>query len=201
MAEIAGLVLAAGKGSRMGQPKATIMDIDGVPWLARAANLLKTAGANPVMLALGAEAERAVTFVPEWSHHIVVQAWREGIGASLRESLTSLDQLPDTVTAVVVTLVDLPSAHVAAANRLIGSSWTEADLRRATYEKRPGHPVLIGRSHWLPLANQLRGETGARAYLEAHGVVEIDCTDIGGGDDVDYFVEKQSRESEPPSTS
>lgn len=194
MAEIAGLVLAAGSGSRMGQAKASIVDIDGVPWVVRAANLLRNAGADPVIVALGAEAEKAVNFVPEWSQHIVVQAWQEGIGASLRESLTALDQLSDAVTAVLVTLVDLPSAQVAAAKRLVETSWDDTDIRRATYSESPGHPVLIGRSHWRPLANRLRGDTGARAYLEDHGVVEIDCTDIGGGDDIDWFVEGFSHE-------
>lgn len=187
MADIAGLVLAAGSGSRMGQPKATIVDFEGVPWVARAARFLKNTGAAPIIVALGADLEKAVNFVPEWSQHIAVQAWHEGIGASLRESLISLDRLPGTITAVLVTLVDLPSAHVASATRLIGAGWTDTDLRRATYHGKPGHPVLIGRAHWLPLAKQLKGDTGARAFLEAHGAIEIDCTDIGGGEDVDFF--------------
>lgn len=190
MADIAGLVLAAGSGSRMGQPKATIVDSEGVPWVVRAASFLQSTGASPVVIALGADLEKAVSFLPEWSQHIAVQTWREGIGASLRESLISLDRLPKTVTAVLVTLVDLPSAHVASATRLIGTGWTDTDLRRATYHGKPGHPVLIGRAHWISLANNLKGDTGARAFLEAHGVIEVDCTDIGGGEDIDFLVER-----------
>jgi len=187
MTDIAGLVLAAGSGSRMGQPKATIVDDEGIPWVTRAASFLRNAGAAPVIVALGADLEKAVHLLPDWSHHIAVQAWQEGIGASLRESLISLGRLPETVTAVLVTLVDLPSAHVASATRLMGTGWTDTALRRAMYHGKPGHPVLIGRAHWLPLSNQLNGDTGAQAFLKAHGAIEVDCTDIGGGEDVDFL--------------
>ena len=58
-------------------------------------------------------------------------------------------------------------------------------LARAVYGGEPGHPVLVGRAHWRPLADAVRGDTGAGPYLRAHAAVAVDCTDLGGGDDVD----------------
>lgn len=171
----------------MCQPKATIIGQDGVPWVARAVQLLAGAGADPVYVALGAEADNAARHVPAWSHQIMVDSWTEGIGASLRASLETLDTLPATVTAVLVTLVDLPEAQTAAATRVVGAQWSGDTLRRATFAGNPGHPVLIGRAHWRPLIETLRGDTGAQIYLRSHGVTAVDCTDIGGGDDVDSF--------------
>jgi molybdenum cofactor cytidylyltransferase len=45
--------------------------------------------------------------------------------------------------------------------------------------------VLVGRAHWRPLAAAVRGDMGAGPYLRAHGATAVDCTDLGGGDDVD----------------
>ncbi|MFM8895280.1 MAG: NTP transferase domain-containing protein, partial [Actinomycetales bacterium] len=50
---IAGLVLAAGSGSRFGQPKAGVL-IDGERLVDRAVRILSQAGADPVLVVLGA---------------------------------------------------------------------------------------------------------------------------------------------------
>lgn len=178
-------MLAAGEGKRMGRAKSLVVAADGTPWVVRAAAFLRAAGADPIMVALGADAERAAQLVPGWARTVVVESWREGMGASLRESLHAADALPGDVTALLVTLVDMPAARVEAARRVVGPGWARSELRRATYGGKPGHPVLIGREHWARLAAQLSGDVGARPYLDAYGVVDIDCTDIGGGEDVD----------------
>jgi hypothetical protein len=49
--------------------------------------------------------------------------------------------------------------------------------------------VVIGRNHWSPLTAHLAAQqdpdAGARDYLAAHGVLELECSDLGSGDDVD----------------
>lgn len=193
MSKVAGLVLAAGAGKRMGRAKSLVVSPDGTPWVVRAAELLRSAEAYPVFVALGADAERAASLVPEWASTIVVAAWREGVGASLRESLQALAVLPSDVAALLVTLVDLPTARADAARKVLAPGWTRTDLRRATYGGSPGHPVLIGRDHWAPLADVLRGDVGARAYLDSRGTVNVDCTEIGGGQDVDTWAQVPER--------
>ncbi|WP_382304719.1 NTP transferase domain-containing protein [Herbiconiux sp. UC225_62] len=84
----------------------------------------------------------------------------------------------------IVTLVDLPELRPDAIRR-VASGATETTLRQATYSGRPGHPVVIGAAHFTALRASLHGDVGARPYLRAHGVEAVDCTDLGGGDDVD----------------
>ncbi len=59
------------------------------------------------------------------------------------------------------------------------------DLVRATYAGRPGHPVLLGRDHWAPLAASASGDVGARAYLRERMVHEVSCEDLATGRDID----------------
>jgi CTP:molybdopterin cytidylyltransferase MocA len=91
--------------------------------------------------------------------------------------------------AAVITLVDLPGLPAAAVRRLVAPSTRTLlgpeVLRQAVYGGRPGHPVVLGREHWAPLRATLRGDTGARPYLLAHGVTEVECGDLWSGDDVD----------------
>jgi CTP:molybdopterin cytidylyltransferase MocA len=58
-------------------------------------------------------------------------------------------------------------------------------LRQAVFGGRPGHPVLIGREHWTAVADALAGDRGARGYLVAHGVDEVECGDLFDGHDID----------------
>jgi CTP:molybdopterin cytidylyltransferase MocA len=58
-------------------------------------------------------------------------------------------------------------------------------LARAVYAGRPGHPVLVGREHWIELSEFLRGDSGAGEYLTAHHALEVECGDLWSGADVD----------------
>ena len=54
-----GLLLAAGAGTRMGRPKALVLDDEGRPWLHRAIDALRDGGCDHVIVVLGARAEEA----------------------------------------------------------------------------------------------------------------------------------------------
>jgi CTP:molybdopterin cytidylyltransferase MocA len=59
-------------------------------------------------------------------------------------------------------------------------------LARARYGDRPGHPVVIARTHWPDLLDGLRGDEGARAFLvDRTDVVAVDCADLASGEDID----------------
>ncbi|MWC00434.1 nucleotidyltransferase family protein, partial [Agromyces sp. MMS17-SY077] len=58
-------------------------------------------------------------------------------------------------------------------------------LARATYRGLPGHPVLLGRDHWAPLAAALHGDRGAGPYLVAQGALAVECGDLATGADRD----------------
>lgn len=183
---LAGLVLAAGAGRRMGAPKA-LLATDGETWIARAVGVLESAGCDPVVVTLGARAAEARGLVPPTAHAVEVAGWERGMGESLREGLVAVERLAPDAEAVLVTLVDLPGLRPEAVARVAAAAGGEraAALCQARYAGRPGHPVLLGRDHWAALVRELDGDAGARDYLRAHGALAVDCTDLGGGDDVD----------------
>jgi CTP:molybdopterin cytidylyltransferase MocA len=214
---LAGLVLAAGAGTRYGGPKALVVDPAGEPWLVRAALSLAEAGCNPVLVVLGAGGTDAETILRASADRFeifdritVVHAtdWVDGLSASVAaglDALAALDTLaarvaptePATgtavptgapVTAVVLVPVDVPDLNPAMVRRVADAA-TPATLRQAEFSGRPGHPVVIGRDHWpalrTALRTDLRGDTGARPYLLAHGVYPVNCDDLGTGLDVD----------------
>jgi molybdenum cofactor cytidylyltransferase len=183
---IAGLVLAAGAGSRFGQPKALVRDSAGRSWLQHAVEVLTTAGCSPVIVVLGARGAEAAALLEPSASVLVVQAadWADGLSASLRSGLRcALDQ-PD-LTAVAVIPVDVPDLNAATVARVIGTNSPPSVLRQARFAGRPGHPVVIGRAHWAPLMASAAGDSGAGAYLRAHTARAIECGDLGTGVDVD----------------
>ena len=179
-----GLVLAAGAGSRFGMPKALARTPGGTPWLRLATSALADGGCDEVVVVLGAMAESALHLVPADARVVIARDWQQGQSASLLAGLAACGG--SSASAVVVTLVDLPGLTPEAARRVVADAGA-GDLRRATYGGAPGHPVLIGREHWRPLTEELAGDTGAAHYLVSHRAETIDCTELGGGADVDTW--------------
>src|SRR5689334_12016366 len=133
MPRVAGVLLAAGAGRRMGRPKALVEG-----WLERGVAALTPC--DPTLVVLGAAAEEARPLVPADVEVVVADDWDEGMGASLRAGLQAL---PRDVDAAVVTLVDLPDVGPGVVARLLRDPVSRAALRRAAYDGRPGHPVVL----------------------------------------------------------
>jgi len=180
-----GLLLAAGAGSRMGMPKALVRAADGEPWLVHGVRTLSEGGCAPVTVVLGAAAEDALPLLDGTGADAVVAAeWAEGMSASLRAGLAAL--AATDADAAVVTLVDLPDVGPDVVRRLLDPPPGPATLRRAGYDGRPGHPVVIGRDHWAGVSVETSGDRGARGYLATHDVEVVECADLATGRDVDH---------------
>lgn len=185
---VAGLLLAAGAGRRYGSPKALVRDVDGTTWVVRAARLLQSGGCRPVTVVTGAAASEVTPLLrDEEAVDEVVEApdWADGMGASLRAGLAALADLAPTCEVAVVHLVDLPDVGADVVARLVGVADGPATLARAAYDGRPGHPVLLGRSHWAPVHAAATGDRGARAYLAQHPHRLLECGDLATGRDRD----------------
>jgi CTP:molybdopterin cytidylyltransferase MocA len=183
---VAGLLLAAGSGSRMGVSKALVRDETETPWVVRQSRVLRDGGCSNVLVVLGAEyAAAAAVLVAEPVAVVHNDEWAKGMGSSLSIGLSRLRQsrLIDTV-AVLVAVVDTPGMTADVVRRLVGRARTSA-LARATYHGVPGHPVLIGRLHWAEIAESVEGDRGARVYLTEHQATLVECSDLASGDDVD----------------
>ena len=161
---IGGVVLAAGGASRFGSPK-QLADLGGVPLLQHAIDAMAAvAGIDPVVVVLGAEAERveeAVDFGD--ARRVVCEEWAEGMAASLRCGVQAVGDCD----WVILTLGDQPRVTpqvIAAIMDCAGSAPAGTDAVRATYGGAPGHPVALGRAI-LPHVAALRGDVGARELL------------------------------------
>jgi CTP:molybdopterin cytidylyltransferase MocA len=180
---VAGLVLAAGGGRRYGMPKA-LVEYEGSLLVERAVRTAR-AVCDPVLVVLGAQA------VDVWRRAdldgAVVLAnpdWETGMASSLRTGLAGLQALPGAVDAALVLLVDMPGMTPAALARMAQEAGPDA-LAVATYDGVRGHPVLLGREHWAGVAGTATGDEGARRYLAAHEVTEVDCTGLADPTDLD----------------
>jgi CTP:molybdopterin cytidylyltransferase MocA len=175
----AGLLLAAGAGRRLGMPKALVGD-----WLVRGIDVLTAAGCSPVVVVLGAAHLQARALIED-RPVIVAMAddWSDGLSASLR---TGILALPAHAPAVVVTLVDLPDVGASVVRRVLKRAAEPVTLTRATYLGRPGHPVVLGRSHWPGIIAAVHGDVGARAYLDQHRPALVECGDLASGRDIDF---------------
>jgi CTP:molybdopterin cytidylyltransferase MocA len=178
----AGLVLAAGAGTRFGGPKGLARDADGVPWVARAVRMLQDAGCAPVLVAVGAAADEVTALVPPGAQAVPVAAWTEGLSASVRAGLDSARA--SAAVALLIVPVDTPDMPDAAVRRVLSHTRSDA-LVQATYNGRPGHPVLVGRDHWAALTDDLTGDRGAGPFLRAHGGQRVECADLWSGEDID----------------
>lgn len=186
-AGVVGLVLAAGSGRRMGGPKALARTPSGELLLDRAVRTVRAGGCAQVVVALGAGADearaQAQTLVEPGTTVVEVTDHGTGMAASLRSGLGAAEGLdPD---AVVITLVDLPDVTPDVVARVVGEGPHDDALRRATYDGRPGHPVLLGRVHVTPFVESLLGDEGGRRYLVGAGCEGVPCADLATGQDVD----------------
>lgn len=181
---VAGILLAAGAGTRMGTPKGLLRTPDGTPWVSRAIAALAAGGCAPIFAVTGAEAGQVQALVPSLAEIVVASDWAEGMGASLRAGLRAAQQRASTTVAAIITLVDTPGVTPETVARLRGRAAVDV-LARASYDGVPGHPVLIGRDHWAGVIESAIGDAGARTYLAGRGVLLVESADLGSGEDID----------------
>ena len=193
---IAGILLAAGDGTRLGQPKATVV-LNGATLAERGVALLRAGGADPVLVVTG-----AVDVSVPGTLAVPNEAWASGMGSSLVAGLRALtaggpDGTADRpgggrggapgVGAAVIALADQPLIGPEAVRRLIAAHAAGASVAVAAYDGKPRNPVLIARGHWPEVITMASGDAGARPFLRAHPdlVTLVECDDTGSPDDID----------------
>lgn len=181
---VAGLLLAAGGGSRLGRPKALVR-YDGRYLVERGVDLLRDGGCAAVVVVLGAAVEEVQAAAQLAGATVITNPeWRTGMGSSLRSGLAAL---PGAAGAVVVALADQPLVGPVAVARLIAAWRGGAVAAVATYDGAPRNPVLLDASVWGAVARAARGDAGARGWLQAHpdSVTAVPCEGTGSPYDVD----------------
>jgi molybdenum cofactor cytidylyltransferase len=173
----AGLILAAGEGTRFGPEPKLLAELDGRPLLEHAIRAqCGVAELERVVVVLGYRAEQLRGEVDFMRAEIVVcEGWREGQAASLRCGLEALRD----ASKVIVTLGDEPLITSEVVRRFVA----EPPGARSVYNGRPGHPVVLGPQHIVGLIS-LSGDRGARELLGDGPEIEL-----GGAGDLGRDVD------------
>jgi CTP:molybdopterin cytidylyltransferase MocA len=176
---VAGLILAAGSGSRLGQPKA-LVELGGERLVDRAVRVMRDGGCDPIVVVSG-----AAPVSVSGATVVVNKGWATGMGSSLRVGLTALAD--SAAPAVVVSLVDQPDIGADVVRRVIEAFAAGATVVTATYAGKRRNPVLLARATWAEVARLAEGDEGARPYLAAHPdeITGVECDDLGSPADID----------------
>ncbi|MCL2585722.1 MAG: nucleotidyltransferase family protein [Streptosporangiales bacterium] len=178
---VAGILLAAGSGSRLGRPKAHV-EFGGRTLAERGVALLRDGGADPVLIVSGAAPVRL-----DGARTVHNPDWATGMGSSLAVALRALSQPGAGAGAAVIALADQPLVGPGSVRRLISAYRDGASVAVAAYGGKRRNPVLLAREHWPAVLERAAGDAGARPFLRAHPdlVTVVECGDTGSPDDID----------------
>ena len=183
---VAGLVLAAGRSTRMGRDNKLLAEIDGKPMILHAVDAMIASGADPVIVVTGHEADAVRAAIGDRNVDIVHNPhYADGLSTSL---VTGLDALPETAAGVLIGLGDMPRIQSADIDRLI-AAFNPAEGRAIcvpTVAGKRGNPVLFS-TEFLPEMRDVEGDVGARHLIGAHNdqVCEVEMDDDAALIDVD----------------
>ncbi|WP_282701327.1 nucleotidyltransferase family protein [Streptomyces sp. CC219B] len=186
--QVAGVVLAAGGGRRLGGRPKALLEHRGRPLVEHAVSVLRAAGCTRVHVVLGARADTVRERAALGDCVLVDNPdWEQGMGTSLRAGLASLTEAGAGARAALVSLVDQPGIGPEAVARVLAAYRGEDSLVSAAYEGVRGHPVLLGSAHWAGIAAAATGDRGARAYLKEHAseLTLVECGDVARPYDID----------------
>jgi molybdenum cofactor cytidylyltransferase len=183
---IAGVVLAAGRSTRMGGPNKLVSELGGKPLVRRVTEEVLSSRAGPVIVVTGHQRERveaALDGLPLKKVHN--PSFAEGLSTSLKAGLAAL---PPDVDGAIVCLGDMPQVSADLIDRLIGAFDPEraALIVVPTFEGKRGNPVLWSRRFFHELG-ALEGDVGARHLIGQFpdAVTEVPVTGQGAFFDID----------------
>lgn len=192
------IVLAAGRSSRFGRPKA-LASTGEASFISHILKTLSDAGISERIVvcregdkAVAGEAERAVP-------PAMVIDNPDADRGQLSSLLTGLDAIdrPD-VDGVLVTLVDMPLVSPSTVRRLIeAAAASSAVVIRASYAGRHGHPVIFKRAAFDAL-RRADPSVGAKAVVHAMATEDVEVSDGGVVEDVDTPADYERLFGTPP---
>lgn len=173
------IILAAGAGTRFGEPKVGAEWSAGVRFLDQVATLAEWTGADPIVAVVPPGVE-----VPVGVRAIVNADAKGEQVASLRLALAQLTNSP--VEGALVWPVDHPAVRLESALAVLDAARrTGAPIVVPTQGGRRGHPTWFHRSTWRELVTVQDG--GARAVVQADParVASVEVPDAGIHRDID----------------
>jgi molybdenum cofactor cytidylyltransferase len=184
--QVAAVVLAAGRSTRMGAVNKMIAEIGGKPLARIAAEQALASRARPVVVVTGHQREKVEAALKGLDVRFVHNPdYADGLGTSLR---TGIAAVPPEADGAVVCLGDMPQVDAALIDKLIDAFDPErgALVVVPTIEGRRGNPVVWAR-RFFPDLMAIGGDVGARHLIGsvAEAVAEVPVDGAAALVDVD----------------
>ncbi|MFO1091210.1 MAG: molybdopterin-binding/glycosyltransferase family 2 protein [Hyphomicrobiales bacterium] len=164
---VAAVVLAAGKGTRMGADNKLLKSFQKKPLVRHAVEAAIAAKLDPVVVVTGRDAEAVRAAVGDLPVRCAQNdRYADGQATSLSAGVAAL---PKEADAVVVLLGDMPLVSPAVLGRLV-AAFNPVEGRAIcvpVHEGRRGNPVLFARRHFAAM-QEISGDEGARSLIQRH---------------------------------
>lgn len=177
-ANIAVIILAAGRSARLGSPK-QLLSYRGKTLLQHSIDTALESQASPVMVVLGSTKE---LIEKELNKSLIIieenTSWESGMASSVSCGINKLNSIAPDSEAVILMVCDQPYVSANLLNELIDKHLESGQsIIASSYENTLGTPALFHKSLFNELSN-LEGETGAKTlikkYSEQTGSVSFD---------------------------
>jgi molybdenum cofactor cytidylyltransferase len=184
--QVAAVVLAAGRSTRMGAVNKMIAEIGGKPLVRIAAEQALASKASPVIVVTGHQRDKVEAALKGLNVRFANNSeYAEGLGTSLR---TGIAAVPAEADGAVILLGDMPQVDAPLIDKLIAAFDPEkgALVVVPTIEGRRGNPVIWAR-RFFPQLMAVTGDVGARHIIGdvAESVAEVAVTDPAITVDID----------------
>jgi molybdenum cofactor cytidylyltransferase len=161
------IILAAGKSSRLGQPK-QLLPFKGKSLLSHCIETAKKVSEH-VLVITGAEKIRIESEIKNSAVTVVHNPeWEEGMASSIRKGLSYTMENLKHVTSLIFMVCDQPFVTTGLLQNLIKENQeTSKSIVASYYSEIAGTPVLFNQSIFPELL-ELTGDIGARKIIAKH---------------------------------
>jgi molybdenum cofactor cytidylyltransferase len=162
---IAIMILAAGASTRMGTPKQLLL-YQGRSFLQYITEIAIASVCQPVIVVLGANAEQIHPQIKQLPIKVVNNLdWASGMSASIKSGMELLNNLPQKIEAVVITLCDQPFVSQQIIHQLVDAYYaTKKTIIACEYAGTLGVPALFSQIFFSELA-ALKESSGAKKVI------------------------------------
>jgi molybdenum cofactor cytidylyltransferase len=179
------VLLAAGGSTRLGAPK-QMLPYQGRSLLRHAAEVAVASLCQPIIVVLGANAERLQQEVDQLPVRVVENLrWAEGMSTSVGAGIEALIGVSEPIEAAVFMLCDQPFASSQIINEIVKAyTSTGKPIVASQYREALGVPALFSRPLFSELT-ALSGDQGAKKVIAQHIHEVFGIAFPGGAIDID----------------
>lgn len=174
---IAGLILAAGLGTRMQAQSKMLVELKGKPLLSHVVENAQNSALATLTVVTGHEAELVKNTLSQNIKTAHNHDYKQGLASSIACGITALEE----ADAALILLGDMPLISTATINALIEKYSNPQDIIVPRFKGQIGNPIVWGKAYFAALKT-LEGDKGAKILLSRYNnfvqYVEIESDEI-----------------------